>query len=124
MSGTFYRNFAIKWGTNCTRCGKRLDPGASGWGTKDPGATRWRFLCDHCYNATVTVAADDSEPVASEFDEVDVKISKGFLDMLPESEPAEFDEPVEASVNMSGVINDEDRPLLERLRDSAPWRTA
>lgn len=120
MSGTFYKNFAIKWGTNCTRCGKRLDPGASGWGTKDPGATRWKFLCDHCHSLVAAEPVDERTE-ASPGDEVDTKISESFLNMLPEAAPAE---PAEANVNMSVGIKDEDRPLLERLRDSAPWRTA
>jgi hypothetical protein len=112
MTATFYKNFAIKWGTNCTKCGRRLDEGASAWGYKDGALGKWRFICGHCY-WTETMTFPDQPG------EVEEKVSEEFLSMLPDSDPVGVKPEPPASVNMV-----KEKPLLERLKDEAPWRLA
>lgn len=110
MSEFWHKFNTLKFGNRCRACGSSLPAGrTTAWGTKD-GNGRWIFLCERCHHEHETnMRESESAQVEPEFTEelATPSMTEDMLDAQDDDESP-----------------DGYRPLLDVLRDEAPWRLA
>lgn len=114
MSEFWHKFNTLKFGNRCRACGASLPAGrTTAWGTKD-GNGRWIFLCERCYR-------EYEKNMRAEASLETAQVEPEFTEELATASMAEdiFDAQDDDNESPDGY-----RPLLDVLRDEAPWRLA
>ncbi len=105
-TATFWKEFDVKWGTNCVHCGRRLTEGEKAWGTKI-GEKKWAFVCPSCYDSEILgKKAVEPEP--------------GDTDLFEAFAEAAKDE--SKSAGNKAPVPEREPSYLERIQYTAKWR--